>query len=276
MRLTFLSAGLLGCSLLCGGCAPANRTETADAIAQSAGFQRGEIHAAPFILRWWGRISDPRQPLHLYVEGDGFAWVTPSQPSHDPTPFNPVALRLAAADRAANVIYLARPCQFIAMTRSPGCDTRWWTDLRFAPAVIDAMNDAVSQLVRQTPGQPVVLTGYSGGGAVAALVAAKRQDIQSLRTVAGNLDSEEVNRLHQASAMPGSLNAKEVAPALARLPQIHFSGSDDRVVPASVTQGYAQASHSPCVRIVSVAGMTHGGDWAALWPSLLRLQPSCR
>ncbi|WP_421507431.1 alpha/beta hydrolase [Erwinia rhapontici] len=275
MKLTSLCVGLLWCSLLTG-CATDNRAATADAIARAAGLQQGEINAVPFVLRWWGRISDPDQPVHLYIEGDGFAWVTPSQPSRDPTPFNPTALKLTAADPAVNVAYLARPCQYIPMTRNPACDQSWWTDRRFGPVVINAMNDAITQIARQAPGQPLVLVGYSGGGAVAALVAARRHDVQSLRTVAGNLDMDEVNRLHHASPMPQSLNAKDVAPTLAGLPQIHFSGSEDRVVPHSVAQGYADASHSSCVQIVEVPGLTHGGHWETHWAALLAQQPACK
>lgn len=275
MKLSHLGVGLLWCSLL-SGCTTDNRVATADAIARSAGLQQGEINATPFVLSWWGRIGDPRQPVHLYIEGDGFAWVTPSQPSRDPTPFNPTALKLAATDPAANVAYLARPCQYIPLTRNPVCNKSWWTDRRFAPEVINAMNEATTQIARQAPGQPLVLVGYSGGGAVATLVAARRQDVQSLRTVAGNLDMDGVNRLHQVSPMPQSLNAKDVAPALAGLPQIHFSGSKDRVVPNSVAQSYADASHSSCVQVVNVPGLTHGGDWEAHWPALLAQQPSCK
>ncbi|MTD26633.1 alpha/beta hydrolase [Erwinia sp. J316] len=275
VRYIHLCSGLLWCSLVTG-CATENRVATADAIARPAGLQQGEIHAAPFVLSWWGKIRDPHQPVHLYIEGDGFAWVTPSQPSRDPTPLNPLALKLAAADPAANVAYLARPCQYIPMERNPACNPSWWTDRRFAPQVIEAMNDAVSQILQQAPRQQLVLTGYSGGGAVAALIAARRSDVLSLRTVAGNLDMDEVNRLHHASPMPLSLNAKDVARTLAKLPQIHFSGSADRVVPLRVAEGYAHASHSECVEVVSVSGLTHGGNWEQEWPALLKQKPACK
>lgn len=274
MKLTLRLASVC-CSLLLAGCTSQNRLATADAIAHQAGLQPGEIHAAPFVLRWWGRISDPHQPVHLYIEGDGFAWVTPGQPSRDPTPLNPVALKLAAVDNAANVAYLARPCQYIPMTRNPACNQSWWTDRRFAPVMIDTINNAISQILRSAPGQSLVLVGYSGGGAIAALVAARRSDVLSLRTVAGNLDMDEVNRLHHVSPMPLSLNARAVATRLATLPQIHYSGNDDRVIPQSVTEGYVSASHSTCVKGISVPGMAHGGDWDRLWATLLMQPPGC-
>jgi hypothetical protein len=37
--------------------------------------------------------------LRVYIEGDGFAWKSRTQPSGNPTPHNPVALKLAASIR---------------------------------------------------------------------------------------------------------------------------------------------------------------------------------
>ena len=59
-----------------------------------------------------GPVDGPVDEVHVYIEGDGYAWATTTDPSDDPTPINPLALRLAAVDDAPNVLYLARPCQF--------------------------------------------------------------------------------------------------------------------------------------------------------------------
>ena len=95
----------------------------------------------------------------------------------------------AVAGPAPNVAYLARPCQFMPMDRNPQCAVPYWTGKRYTPEVIASMNDAVDRLVARVPGQPVNLIGYSGGGAVAVLIAARRHDVATLRTVAGNLDA---------------------------------------------------------------------------------------
>lgn len=269
-----LSSGITAAVL--SGCAGQDYSARASQLALAAGMQRSDLIAPPFTLTSWSRIRDPHQPLHVYIEGDGFAWVTASQPARDPTPHNPLGLKLAAADPAANVAYIARPCQYRPLANEPACRVSEWTDRRYAPEVINAMNSATAQLAQRVPGQPLALVGYSGGGAVAALLAARRTDVATLRTVAGNLDQALVNQLHQATPMPASLNAIDVALRLATLPQIHFSGSADRVVPTSVTEHYQQVSHSACVQVVSVPGLTHGGDWAGQWPALLKQQPVCR
>ena len=60
--------------------------------------------------------------LFVYVEGDGTPWIREHRLSIDPTPVNPVLLRLMLpASHAA--IYLGRPCYF-GLATSPGCNSR--------------------------------------------------------------------------------------------------------------------------------------------------------
>jgi hypothetical protein len=49
--------------------------------------------------------------LTVYIEGDGFAWLSRSQASYDPSPLNPVGLELALRHPLGESAYLARTCQ---------------------------------------------------------------------------------------------------------------------------------------------------------------------
>ena len=247
------------------GCALADPNEHADAVAGVAHLQRETLETRDFVLTGFVRITRPDAPLDLYIEGDGFAWVTISEPSPDPTPREATGLELAAADPAPNVAYLARPCQFTPMDSNPRCAVPYWTGKRYAPEVIASMNEAVDQIVRRVPGQPVNLTGYSGGGAVA-----------TLRTVAGNLDVGYVNRIHGVSPMPESLDPIDYAQRVGTIPQVHFSGANDTTVPAEVARRFASRTRDDCARVEVVPGMTHGGDWARAWSGLLAVAPVCR
>lgn len=265
-------AWLSGCSQL-----PSNAelNRHADDMARAAGLQRAQVQTEGFVLTSFYRITRPDQPLTVYIEGDGFAWRTRSQPSLDPTPRKALGLALATADPAPNVLYLARPCQFTQASANPRCAVAYWTGKRFAEEVIAAMNQAVTQYAVRVPGQPIQLVGYSGGGAVAALIAARRDDVAWMRSVAGNLDMAEVNRLHRVSAMPDSLNAIDIAPLLATLGQIHYAGSEDKVVPAPIAQRFANATGGRCTQVRIIPGMSHDGDWARLWPGLLAEPVHC-
>ncbi len=234
---------------------------------------RGEARSGAFRLAYFARMSRQGAPVVVYIEGDGLAWRTRSMPSGDPTPLNPIGLRLAAVDPAPNVVYLARPCQFIR--DDAACRIAFWTDLRFAEVVIGAMDRAIDIAVG--PHQASIhLVGYSGGGAVAALVAARRSDVVSLRTIAGNLDHVALTDFHRVSRLRGSLDPVLVAPALAGLPQRHFAGGRDDVVPAFVVSSFVRAlGDSRCASILVAAQLDHGEGWVEFWREEAQKLPAC-
>jgi len=257
-----------------GGCA-VDPNQHANALAQSARMTRTEVSAPPFVLTAFVRITRHDQPLTVYIEGDGRAWRNRNTPSDDPTPHQALGLSLATTDPSANVVYLARPCQFTPKERNPFCENTFWTNKRFAPEVIRSLDQAIEHFMEKVQGQRLNLVGYSGGGALAVLLAARRNDVLTIRTVAGNLDHVEVNRQHLVSPMPESENAIDVARQISTIPQIHFSGSNDDVVPPSIAQRFVTASGGRCVKSHVVSDMSHEGDWAAQWRKLLTIQPHC-
>ena len=254
------------------------RLSTADTVAQEAGFHRVKVRTPPFLLTTYSKILEPGKDLHIYIEGDGYAWVTRNRVSGDPTPRRPVALELAVQDPAPNVVYLARPCQYTPMEMNSACeDEAYWTDKRFSEEVIGSMNQAVDKFVKGAQSSGVHLTGYSGGGAVAVLIAARRQDVKSLRTVAGNLDPNGLNEYHEVSPLnKDSLDPMEAAGKLSAIPQYHFIGTDDSIVPAFIAEHFAEKSgRSGCVRVIRVSGADHVNGWTEAWPRLLALPPDC-
>jgi pimeloyl-ACP methyl ester carboxylesterase len=250
-----------------------SREPAAFQLARQARLNAMPVSVDGFVLMAFGRVEAPGQPVEVYIEGDGCAWVSRTHPSSDPTPRRPVALELAALDPRPNVVYLARPCQYDYRHRA-ACDSAYWTGKRFSPEVIRAMNQALDVLL--PPEGSVHLIGYSGGAAVAVLLAERRRDVTSLRTVAGNLDSEAVNRYHGVSPMPQSLNPVDAAPRLAHLPQAHFIGAHDDVVPESIARSFARsAGDTECVQIVKVADAAHDDGWREKWLGLLALPLTC-
>ena len=260
---------LINLSLLLSGCITADPQSTAQKIASESGLISEKFDTDPFPIISWHRITPPVVSLRVYIEGDGFAWKSRTTPSENPTPRNPTGLLLAAADRQANLFYLARPCQFIGPPLPANCRANIWTQDRFSPAVVDAMNEALSQMVKRYPGVKLDLVGYSGGGNIAALLAERRDDVRSLRTVAGNLDVAYVNALHHVTPMPAAESAIDHASALRALPQIHYSGEADTTVPRAVARRFQRAVGGTCVQTEVVSGLGHGSDWAAVWPRLL-------
>jgi pimeloyl-ACP methyl ester carboxylesterase len=263
--------------LLTTGCGSVERRGTdADAIATAARMTKTPIRTQTFTLMSHVRFGRQGDPLTVYIEGDGRAWTTRTQLSLNPTPDNPIALRLAAIDTAGNVAYLARPCQYVDLGKEKRCDDAYWSSKRFAPEVIAATEQAIDKLKSDAGAREIHLVGYSGGAAVAALVAARRTDVASLRTVAGNLDHVALHNHHRVSQIPASLNPIDIAGKLARLPQIHYSGGRDQVVPGFIASRFAdRVNGGGCVKVVPVMNASHEDGWVERWPSALRESPAC-
>jgi hypothetical protein len=259
--------------LILAGCqaAPSERLAKAQRIAGTSRMAERDIDAPPFRLRSYARIGNPASgTARIYIEGDGLAWLSKSRPSPDPTPINPVALALADADPGPNVIWLARPCQYHLVFAGQPCPPPYWQAARFAPEVIAAMSDALDQLKREHRLSRLELVGFSGGGAIALLLGARRSDIVSIRTVAGNLDTDGFTRLHKVSPMSASLNPAADARRVATIPQRHFIGAKDRIVPAGIYRGYRAAAGSDArISLTVVAEVGHEDGWVERWPELV-------
>lgn len=247
------------CALL-AGChglpSPPERIAAASRVAGEGRLAPFPAAASPLPLRGFARLGCPGQDIHAYIEGDGLAWISVGMPSTDPTPINPVALRLAAQDTACNVLYLGRPGQY----GDAGIDMRYWTGARFAPEVIDSY----MAVLQAMPAPVLRLTGYSGGGAVAALVAARLHEAGravELVTVAGNLDTAAWTQRRKLSPLTASLNPADVAAKLADVPQVHLAGQRDRQVPPWVLDAFlARLPARDCVQVVMVDA-EHAGPW---------------
>jgi pimeloyl-ACP methyl ester carboxylesterase len=250
---------------------------TADKLAENGGFKKDILNAGLFAIVTYSRIDSPGAPLTFYIEGDGAAWTTRRLLSADPTPRHPLALKLALSDPGQNIVYLARPCQYVLKNgMGTNCNSRYWSSAIFSEEVIGSVNLAMSKLKKQSSASGIHLIGYSGGGAVAVLIASRRNDIVSIRTVAGNLDHEKISLLHGVTPLTESLNAIDVAEKIKTIPQIHFSGSRDKIVPEAIAIDFVARQKGPaCSRTVLVEGAEHGNGWLEKWPSLLQIPLPC-
>jgi|TARA_R110000868_G_scaffold161423_2_gene391704 hypothetical protein len=271
----FVLLALSGC-----GASLSNRFALADDVAARDGLDKHVFHAAPFYVTAYLSATNTKAATtgRVYIEGDGLAWLSKSTPSLNPTPIDPYALRLAEIDSGAGVdrVYLARPCQYSGWDREGNCPRKYWTTHRYAPEVLRAYSALLARLKAERGWQHVELVGYSGGATLALLMARGRTDITAIRTVAGNLDIDAHSRYHKVSMMPESLNPANYAPDYAALPQYHFVGADDPIVPQPIAQSFVSKMGDPrCVRIETLKGVTHGKGWIDLWPALLRKTMPC-
>jgi pimeloyl-ACP methyl ester carboxylesterase len=267
VRLTASAAVVLLCLLL-AGCAPDGRLRARD-LAASGGFAPVRIDTPDYVLSGWLKPGQGEE-LAVYIEGDGRAWLNRREPSSDPTPDTPQGLLLAMADPTPGpVLYLGRPCQYVEGEDRRGCGPAVWTGARFSPAVLRSMDAAVTWAVRVAGTRTVAVYGYSGGGAVAALLAERRSDVRFLGTVAGVLDTDLWTRLCGDSPLSGSINPADAAAATRDIAQLHVIGAADAVVPAAVLDAWTARVPGARIRRVVLESVGHGGPFAARWGEML-------
>ena len=181
------------------------------------------VVAGKYTLATYQRLSDTTSPIHIYIEGDGNSFNARGVPTSDPTPNGTLVRDMATRDVSPNVVYLARPCQYIML---PTCTRSDWTDGRFSPDVIDSMTVAIKTLAQK---RPIVLIGYSGGAMVSGIIINQNPDMNVTHwiTVAGVLDHSDWTTYFGDKPLSKSLNMT----TLPRVPQTHYIVYGDRVVP---------------------------------------------
>lgn len=197
-----------------------------------ADFLRRDVVAGKYTLLTMQRDTDAMAPVRVYIEGDGHAFNSRGIPTSNPTPKDSPVWRWAAADDGPNVVYVARPCQYIM---SDACSVRDWTTGRFSPDIIEAVTAAVRDVARV---RPVVLIGYSGGALVTGLVIENASDVNVQRwiTVAGVLNHSDWTTYFGDSPLRHSVDLD----VLPDVPQTHYVAENDDVVPVALSRKWVE------------------------------------
>jgi pimeloyl-ACP methyl ester carboxylesterase len=228
---------------------------------QAYSFQKEIITTSDFTILIAHKNLKPNQNALLYIEGDGQAWLSRRIRASDPTPRQSLVQDMVINQTDRPVLYMARPCQFIKTFEKP-CHPSYWDRKRFAPNVISSMNEALEFLKQHYRIRGFDVVGYSGGGAIALLLAQQRTDIHSITTIAGHLDTLSVSQYHGLSPLDGSLNPADKAFLTAHIPQTHYVGDRDQIIPPVMIRNYIQAlpkGHK--ARIMTVPDATHDDGW---------------
>ena len=262
-------AALLVALALAGCASPLERFE---ARLHAAGLASEVVHGSEFDHLVVRKPGVAKGPLHVYIEGDGTPWHMPERPADDPTPNVPLAFELMLRDAHA-AIYLGRPCYFGVKSRP--CKTRLWTDQRYSEAVVESMARALEASLDGSDGTRVVLFGHSGGGVLAVLLGHRMPRAAAIVTVGANLDVAGWAALHGYTPLVGSLDPAQSPPTAGEgqaLPERHFVGSDDRVVPPALVRNYAR--NRPAAIVIEWSGFDHVCCWADAWRQVLATVPA--
>lgn len=220
-------------------------------------FTYKEIQTEKFTLASWQKITDANAPVKIYIEGDGASFNGLGRPTSDPTPRGTLLREIAFGDNSPNVVYLARPCQFVHDSQ---CLQKYWTTARFSKEVIDSEKFAVLGVAQENE---VILIGFSGGAQVAGLIAVTTPElhIKKMITIAGNLDHKAWTEYHHVMPLQDSLNLADYKEAYLALPQEHFVGNKDTVMPPVLVEDFAGDEN-----VREVPSAEHDKGWERIYP----------
>lgn len=214
--------------LLLAGCAGANWVAPDD-------FKYVPIQTKNYEIATWQKINSPKDKnIHIYIEGDGNAFNAYGQPTKDPTPHGTLVRDLAMNDEFDNVVYVARPCQFIM---DENCSVTDWTTGRFSQKIIESEGRAIQQIAKD---KKITIIGYSGGAMVSGLVIKQnpKLNFEKWITIAGVLDHKKWTEFFGDEPLKESLNME----TLPDISQIHFVGGCDKVVPYELAKQWADSA----------------------------------
>ena len=236
------------------------------ALEEAAGREQSIVMGDPFRhLVYRQGNGHKSSPINVYLEGDGLPWVTRTRVARDPTPRTPVALHLMARDRGA-ALFIGRPC-YHGLAGSPDCSPWLWTHGRYSEDVVRSMTAALRRSLGADNNREVTLIGYSGGGALAMLIAARLEQVRSVVTIAANLDINAWADHHGYSRLFGSLNPATQSPLPAKIRQIHLAGELDVRVPARLSE--QAVARQPNARFIVIPRFDHVCCWEHAWPTIL-------
>ena len=220
------------------------------------------ISSGNYTVASWYKITKPGLPLKVYIEGDGHAFDSKGHPTSDPTPEGLFLRKLAVDDNSPNVVYMARPCQYLM---GQNCCEKDWTTGRFSSAIIDSMEASVGVLKKKSRAEKIILVGYSGGAMIASQIAVRHpKEVQKLITIAGVLDKDKWTSYHGDTPLTDSINLD--VKALKGISQTHYVGKKDDIVPPKLTFEIL-GKDNPDIVVVPSARHDKGFDkiYADIW-----------
>lgn len=207
-----------------------------------------EVSANSYTLAVWQKMSDTTSPVHIYIEGDGHSFNSYGYPTNDPTPHDTFLREIAFNDPNKNVVYIARPGQFI---KSKNKNQKDWTTGRFSKDIVES----VSQIIKEiSNNRKIILIGYSGGALLSGLVINQNPDLQIEKwiTIAGVLNHTKWTTQLNLLPLKDSLDLQ----FLPTVNQVHLAGEKDRIVPIELTKSIV-----PKEILIIVPNATHNSGF---------------
>jgi len=257
----------IACAAQLSGCA--TPSEYFAESAKELGIRDELLSSKVFIHRIYqnktAQQTNDYPELHVYLDGDGTPWENNWLIASDPTARNPLILNLMALDNTPSIL-LGRPCYY-GLNQSQNCSPHLWTSHRYALPLVNSLVEVLHNWLQDKRVHRLVLIGFSGGGALATLMASKIPAVKTIITLSANLDTAAWTKHHGYSQLSESLNPAQQPRLPATISQVHFAAEKDTNVPAAIVRSYA--NQQPSARFRSIKNYDHTCCWTDQWPELL-------
>ncbi|HEU4600375.1 MAG TPA: hypothetical protein VFS24_00335 [Steroidobacteraceae bacterium] len=246
------------------GCA--TNGERIDALAAQAHLNRSVLRVGSFntVIYEQHTSTDDAGPFVIFLDGDGVPWTGGITPNPDPTTRDPLALKLLTKS-PVNGAYVARPCY--QEIKSEGCTPNLWTAGRYSQSVVQAMKSAIEQIVTRRHPTHLAVVGYSGGGALAVLLAERIPEIDTVITFGANLDTDAWTTYHGYLPLETSLNPAR-SERVHSFRELHLIGLLDNVVPPQTREAYFKRFSN--AKNLVLKTYTHTCCWLQDWNEVSR------
>ena len=216
-----------------------------------------QIETQTYTLATWQKITNSKSPIRFYIEGDGYAFDKWGKPTNDPTPISTIVRKMAFNDYNPNVVYIARPCQFIQTSL---CTKESWSTGRFSYAAVQALYETTKKIAKN---RPIIYIGYSGGALLSGLVIQEFPQLNVIKwiTVAGLLDHKAWSDYLKLYPLSDSLNLEK----LPSISQSHYIGDNDSVIPLDLMK---KITHEKNLYIINNA--THNNNLEQIFPLIYK------
>ena len=226
--------------------------------AKMEGFTYQPVKTRNVTLATWRKDVKPFKKLRIYIDGNAH---TTGLTTKRPQMYADVAMQLAQKDTFPSIAYLGRPCYFI---EQDVCKPIVWEEGKYAPEVVDEMKDVIQSWQKKYNLKEIEFVGYDGGAAFALSLPTRLTNVKVTRvvTIAGILDTKTDAMYRDEDIMLDSVNPANELYLLSGIPQIHYVGGKDKVVPMVFTQNFVKKLPNPVsVQIKRVPNADHE-NWA--------------
>lgn len=224
-------------------------------ISPPPSFVYQEIKTDTYKLASWQKMTDPSSAIRIYFEGDGYAFNHAGHPTSDPTPRGVFLRKIAFNDPNPNVVYLARPCQYV---KDDQCSQKDWTTGRFSQKIVSSVAQAVTSVAGK---RNVVLIAYSGGALLSGLVIEQTPQlhVQEWVTLAGLLNHEKWTTELKLPPLKDSLDLQK----LPNVKQLHLIGDKDKTIPYKMTQALVKSKD-----LIVIVKATHNSGFEQYYSTI--------